>query len=194
MGRKYGSIHIRLENLNGSVDAVISGYVNALNVSIPINVGKFAEQLGLDISRQQLPFLNKIVRTGMLTPTKQTVIKHQGFVSIYDERMTFENVQTVAQSLSTTLCCQVFFSSVYDDDVFFFGLCENGETVSLHLSGNCEVYGMTNENHNIEKMVKYISREETDTSRLQNLSASDFEAALIEVLGFQLDIKPRKIE
>ena len=190
MGRKYGSIHIRLENPNESVDAVISGYVSALDAGFPADVEKAAGQLGLNLSHQQVPFLNQTVRAGILSHTKQTVIKHHGFVSIYDESMTFENIQMVAQRLSTILKCRVFFSSVYDDDVFFFGLCENGETVSMHLSGDCEAYGMTNDNYNIEELEKYVSGEEKEPSRLQNLSGLDFEAALIEVLGFQLDIKP----
>lgn len=186
MGRKYGSLHVRLEN---GMDAVKQGYTSTVDAVFPANVAQAAERLGLNLSQEQLPILNRLVQSGLSSRAKPTVVEHLGFVSVFDERMTFENIQPIAQKLSAILGLRVFFSSVYDDDVFFFGLCENGETVSRHVSGDCETYGMTRENYDVEAMEEYISENEEDTPRLQNLSGQDMEAALIKALGFRLDRK-----
>ena len=186
MGRKYGSLHIRLKN---GADAVMQGYTDAMGAVFPANLAQAAERLGLNLPKEQLPILNQLIQAGLSSRAKPKVVEHLGFVSVYDERMTFENVQTIARKLSASLSLRVFFSSVYDDDVFFFGLCENGETISRHISGDCEAYGMARENHNIEALEEYISKDKENTLELQNLSGQDLEAALIKALGFQLDGK-----
>lgn len=186
MGKKYGSLHVRLKN---GTDAVMQGYIGAVDAVFPTNVVQVAEQLGLNLSQEQLPILNRLIQAGLSSRGKPTVVEHLGFVSVYDERMTFENVQPIARKLSAILSLRVFFSSVYDDDVFFFGLCENGETISRHVSGDCEAYGMMRENYNIEILGEYILKNEENTTRLQNLSGKDLEAALIKTLGFRLDRK-----
>ena len=166
------------------------GYADALNDGAPVDAGKAAERLGLNVSSQQADFLNQIIRAGIGSHTEQTVIKHNGFVSVYDERMTFENIQTVVERVSALLNRRALFSSVFDDDVFFFGLCEHGNTISMHVSGDCEAYGMTNADYKLEEMEKYVSGNAIESLRLQSLSGSDFEMALIKALGFQLEYKP----
>ena len=166
----------------------MQGYIGAMSAIFPTNVAQAAERLGLNLSQEQLPILKQLIQAGLSSQAKPKVVEHRGFVSVYDERMTFENIQAIARKLSAILSLCVFFSSVYDDDVFFFGLCENGETISRHVSGDCEAYGMTSENYNIEALEEYIKSEE-NTPRLQNLSGQDLEAALIKALGFQLDRK-----
>lgn len=186
MSRKYGSLHVRLEN---GVAAVKQGYIGAMEAVFPVNVAQAAERLGLSLSQEQLPILNRLIQAGLSFRAQPKVVEHLGFVSVYDEKMTFENIQPIAQKLSAILKLSVFFSSVYDDDVFFFGLCENGETVSRHISGDCEAYGMTRENYNIEILGEYISKNEESAPRVQSLSGRDLETALIKALGFQFEGK-----
>lgn len=120
---------------------------------------------------------------------KQTVVEHNGFVSVYDKRVTFENIQSIAQKLSNDLNLPACLTSVYDDDVFLFGLCENGETISVHASGNCEAYGIKCENYNIEGLERYLSHSKKISTNLNNLSGSEFESALADAFGFRLDHK-----
>lgn len=112
-----------------------------MDTIFPTDIKEAAGRLGLRICPEQLSAVNAFVKMGLsYSRKKQKTLEHNGFVSVYDERMTFENVQAIAQKLSAILKARVFFSSVYDDDVFLFGLCEDGETISLHISGNCEAY------------------------------------------------------
>ncbi|MBE5775142.1 MAG: hypothetical protein E7337_14650 [Clostridiales bacterium] len=189
MGRKYGSLHIRLENTNLSVDVVKNSYRSVMDAVFSSDVKTVAERLGLNIIEQQLPILNSLVNAGLSCSSKQTMVEHDGFVSVSDERITFENIHNIAQKLSAIITLPVFFSSVYDDDIFIFGLCENRETISLHISGTCEAYGMTHVLHNIGVLEKYVSINENSAMKLQELCGADAERALIKAIGFQLDIK-----
>lgn len=191
MGRKYGSLHIRMEDACGNTGALISGCIDAMDSVFHMDVEKAAALLGLKLSQQQIPLLKQLTRAGINARTKQNVVERNGFVSIYDQRVTFENIQAVAQKLSGLLKLPVFYSSVYDDDVFIFGLCENGKTVSVHISGDCEAYELTRESDNIEGLERYLSNGEGNMPELENLSGADFESALNRALGFRLDSNDR---
>ncbi len=189
MGRKYASLHIRLEDLDNDIDAAKKSYASVMDTIFPTDIKEAAGRLGLRISPEQLSAVNAFVKMGLsYSRKKQKTLEHNGFVSVYDERMTFENVQAIAQKLSAILKARVFFSSVYDDDVFLFGLCEDGETISLHISGNCEAYGMEQATHDIGDLERYVSNGEKKVP-LQALCGPGLENALIESFGFQLNIK-----
>lgn len=191
MGRKYGSLHIRTEGIGENIDALVNSCLDAVCTVYPSNIEQVAVLLGLKLSQQQIPLLNQFIRSGSYARATHAVAEHNGFVSIYDQRVTFENIQEIAQRLNTLLNLPVFFSSVYDDDVFIFGLCENGKVVSTHVSGNCESYDLTNKNYNIEKLERYLSDGENNIPELGELSGSDMESALSNILGFRLDSDDR---
>ncbi|MDO4386708.1 MAG: hypothetical protein Q4E18_11990 [Clostridia bacterium] len=191
MGRKYGSLHIRTENVTENTDALISSCIDAMDSVFHMDVEKAAALLGLNLPQQQIPLLRQLTRVGISARTKQNVVKRNGFVSLYDQRVTFENIQAVARKLSDLLKLPILYSSVYDDDVFIFGLCENGKTVSVHISGDCEAYGLTPESDNIEGLERYLSNDEGNLPELKNLSGADFESALSKALGFRLDSNDR---
>lgn len=191
MGRKYGSLHIRTENVMENTDALISSCIGAMDSAFHVDVEKAAALLGLNLPQQQIPLLKQLTRAGISARTKQNVVKRNGFVSLYDQRVTFENIQAVARKLSDLLKLPILYSSVYDDDVFIFGLCENGKTVSVHISGDCEAYGLTPESDNIEGLERYLSNGEGNLPELKNLSGADFESALSNALGFRLDSNDR---
>ena len=191
MGRKYGSLHIRAEGISKNIDELISNCINAMSAVFPTNVEQVAALLGLNLSQQQIPLLNQLTRSASYGHAKQTVVEHNGFVSIYDQRVTFENIQPIAKKVNTLLNLPVFFSSVYDDDVFIFGLCENDTIVSVNVSGDCEAYGLTHENYNIEGLERYLSNGENKMSELEKLSGADLESTLSSILGFRLDSDDR---
>ena len=191
MGRKYGSLHIRAEGISENIDTLVSSCINAMGAVFPTNVEQVAALLGLNLSQQQIPLLNQLTRSASYGHAKQTVVEHNGFVSIYDQRVTFENIQTIAQRVNTLLNLPVFFASVYDDDVFIFGLCENGKAVSTHISGDCEAYELTHENYNIEGLERYLSNGGNNMPELEKLSGADLESVLNNILGFRLDSDDR---
>ena len=186
MGRKYGALHIRAGNNSEKTDAIIESCINAMNSLFNIDMEKAAGLLDLNLALQQIPLLNQLIGAGGYAQTEQKVVRHNGFVSIYDRRMTFENIQTIALKLSDLLNLPVFFSSVFDDDVFVFGLCENGKDVSTSISGSCEVYGLKQENDNIDGIERYLSNAEDKSPELKNLSGAELENALSKMLGFRL--------
>lgn len=187
MGKKYGSLHVRLVKTSEEINAVISGCINAIDAIPCVDVGQVAMQLGLNLCQQQIPILNHLVQAGISSGAKQTIAEHNGFVSVYDSRVTFENIQSIAQKLSNALNLPVCFTSVYDDDAFLFGLCENGATTSVHASGNCEAYGMMREHYNIEGLERYLANGKKISTELTNLSGTNFESALVDAFGFRLD-------
>ncbi len=189
MGRKYGSLHIRVASSNKETITIINDCITAMDAGFCSDVEKVASLLGLDLDKQQIPLLNQIVRAGMSFRAKQTTVEHSGFLSVYDQRVTFENVREIAQRVSAVLNLPVLFASVYDGDVFVFGLCEEGKIVASHISGDCEVYGMERKNDNIEGLEQYLANGAKNIPELKNLSGKDFESALSETLGFRLDAK-----
>ncbi|MDD7413930.1 MAG: hypothetical protein PUK86_12080 [bacterium] len=189
MGRKYGSLHIRLESQGEDIDEVVSRCIIAMEAAFRVDVEKAAAQLGLNLNPQQLPLLSQLVNAGQSSRAKPKVVEHHGFVSIYDQRVTFENIQAIAQKLSGVLNLSVFFASVYDDDVFFFGLCEKGETVSEQIGGDCEAYGLRPESCHIEALESFLSNGEKTSPELNGLSGPELEAVLTEALGFRLNLE-----
>lgn len=189
MGRKYGSLHIRLENPDYCINAIVDALNSVMDTVIPTSMEIAAERLGLNLDQHQLSALNSLIKTKLACYKKQSIVKHGVFVSMSDERITFENIRTIALKLSVVLNIPVFFSSVFDDDVFLFGLCQNNEIVALHMSGECEAYGMTCVSHNIENLAKYALGSKGSDLGLQNLSRLDMENALIKIFGFQFNIE-----
>ena len=80
MSRKYGSLHVRLEN---GVAAVKQGYIGAMEAVFPVNVAQAAERLGLSLSQEQLPILNRLIQAGLSFRAQPKVAEHLGFVSVY---------------------------------------------------------------------------------------------------------------
>ena len=81
------------------------------------------------------------------------------------------------------------FASVYDDDVFFFGLCEKSGTVSKQIGGDCEAYGLRPESCHIEALESFLSNGEKTSPKLNGLSGPELEAVLTEALGFRLNLE-----
>lgn len=188
-GKKYGSLHIRTERSNEDIAAATDNCINAVAAIFGTDVERVAARLGLNLCQQQLPILNQLVHAAVPPVSKPTAVAHNGFVSVYDKRVTFENVRQIAQKLSADLNHPVVFASVYDDDVFLFGLCETGKTVSTYVGGNCEAYGLMRENYNIEELERCLSHDKKSSPKLSNLTEVEFESALTDAFGFRLDQK-----
>jgi hypothetical protein len=107
-------------------------------------------------------------------------------MSIFDQDLSFETVEDKALELSRELNEKVFFSSVFDDDVFFFGLCQKGRSIATHTSGQCEAYGIENASINVDLMEAWLSNGADIELSLNGKEGMEFEAALQKQLGFPL--------
>lgn len=145
--------------------------------------------MGLEIPPEQVPIVNAFIQQGLASRAKVRVIEHKGFVSIYDKWITFENIEALAKRLSSAIHGQVLFSSVFDDNLFLFGLCSDGETVAYHASGDCEIHGMECANYCLDCLIAYSSSNGTVTPEMQEQSGIELEKTLVESLGFALDSK-----
>ena len=186
MGKKFGSVHIRMKDSRVSINTVSDCYRDIIKGNKIPDVTKIANKLGLTLDKKQLPLLESLIKLGTSEDTYKIVQHSSEFVSIYDERMSFENVQSIAEKLSLTTGCPILFSSVYDDDIYLFGLSTEGVTIARHISGQCDAYGICQTNENIEEFEKYLPQIPNNEQHLSDLQGIAFEKALEKCLGFTL--------
>lgn len=184
MGRKYASLHIRFANVDK--ESFFQTYKRLTKPMFPMDVAYAAQKLGVSLDEKEMPLLDVIMGKYETTDSNIQLKEHNGFISIYDKQLSFESIEDVALRLSIELSAEVLFASVYDDDVFFFGLYQNGLSVAEHVSGQCEAYGMEKAQKNIEFMEKYLRRDTDIKLVLQNKEGVDFETVLQKYLGFSL--------
>ena len=183
MGRKYASLHVRSADVDK--ERLLQTYKRLTKPMSPMDVVHVAQNLGLSLGEKEVPLLDGILEKFETTSSIQ-VKEHRGYISIYDKQLSFESVADAALGLSAELRAEVLFASVYDDDVFFFGLYQNGLCVAEHVSGQCEVYGMENAQENIALMEKYLGIDPDTEFTLLNKEEVEFETVLQKCLGFSL--------
>ena len=175
MGRKYASLHVRSADVDK--ERLLQTYKRLTKPMSTMDVAHVAQKLGLSLGEKEVPLLDVILEKFEATSSIQ-VKEHRGYISIYDQQLSFESVADAALGLSAELRAEVLFASVYDDDVFFFGLYQNGLCVAEHVSGPCEVYGMENAQENIALMEKYLGIDLDTEFTLLNKEEVEFETAL----------------
>lgn len=188
MGKKYGSLHICVDGFDSDSESVVNKYCRAIEGIYSIDVKKVAERLGLDVRKGSFLFINTLINEKWTLRIRPKVVEHNGYMSVYDERLTFENIRKIAQDLSCRMLNPIFFSSVYDDDVYVFGLYEDKEMVFLNISGNCEEYGVDCINYNQENFERWLLRGEKSNEKLLEFEGEDLEDHIIRTLGFELDM------
>lgn len=183
MGRKYASLHVKAADVDR--ERLLQTYKGLTKPMAPMGVAHVAQRLGLPLDEREVPLLDAILEKFDTTGGIR-VKEHCGYISIYDQQLSFERVADAALGLSAALRAEVLFASVYDDDVFFFGLYQNGLCVAEHVSGQCEAYGMEKTNKNIALMEKYLGIDPDTEFTLLNQEGVEFETALQKCLGFSL--------
>ena len=139
MSNTYGSIHIKTEQSEQVVQMLLAAYKNQPdpyekyldeakrhNVWLSSNMKSFAREC---FERNCENFL---------------VIIADGWVSFYDEQMSFEEVTQKARSFAKKVQEPIIYMSSFDGDVYVFGLIEDGKTkTSGRAVVDPEVYAMT---------------------------------------------------
>ena len=119
------------------------------------------------------------------------VIKENGRgYSISDGRVGMDNIADVARILSRFFNNDpILYSCVHDDDIFCFGLFQNGEAISEHISGNLRPYGMEAKNEGCPGYCRIFSISASgDAAELQTRKGVDFEEYLKEHTGIDFEI------
>ena len=114
MGKKYASLQVRLEDIGA--EAVRAAYDGIMDAYYPTDVETVAGRLGLKIDPKQLPFANSLIKMGIAEMKKYKTVIRDGFVSIYDKRLTCETVDSVAKKLSSAINAEVLPGPAFDDD------------------------------------------------------------------------------
>jgi hypothetical protein len=151
MGRKYASIHIRTDKPEEVIEKLKGRYVTDHD-----NMKNLMNMACKFINGEQARYL--LERTHDLWTSEVLVIRYASFVSVYDDRLSFETVEKKARELSKDIDEPVAYTSVFDDDFFFFGVYRRGKIITGGRVGeNLRVYGIKPKAVNIDKFCKAIN-------------------------------------
>jgi len=136
MSNTYGCIHIKTEQSEQIVQAIIAECRNRPN--------EYEEML--ETHRRIMPHRcdDWLVRYAQLAQAQFLIIVTDGWVSFYDEQMSFEEVTKKARTFAKKTQEPIVYMSSFDGDVYVFGLIEDGKTkTSGRAVVDPEVYAMT---------------------------------------------------
>ena len=137
MGRKYASIHIRTDKPEEVIERLKGRYVTDHD-----NMKNLMNMACKFINGEQARYL--LERTHDLWTSEVLVIRYASFVSVYDDRLSFETVEKKARELLKDIDEPVAYTSVFDDDIFFFGVYRRGKIITGGRVGeNLRVYGIS---------------------------------------------------
>lgn len=86
--------------------------------------------------------------------------KRKNICSIYDDNLSFESIQDVGIRMSKIVPeYPVLYTTVFDDDIYRFGICSGGVFISEHLSGDCAEWGLQPSSLSPESVREYIGIE-----------------------------------
>lgn len=136
MGRKYASLHI-LTDRKYDLDALRETYRGT--ASPLMNVDDMEEVFSDSLEGPKRSLVEMLFA---MCADFVTVKRNPRGYSIFDENLGAESIGDVALRLSKVIPERVLYASVFDDDVFVFGLCRAGNALARHASGEVEAYGI----------------------------------------------------
>lgn len=139
MGQKYASVHLYAQNNEQLIDSIINYYGKSLDNQRMMNV--FDQVFKMDSDKKDLMI-------GMLDllSCDKLIIKFEHFISIYDESQSFESIEEFCQTFSQEIDGTILFTSNFDEDIFKFGIAENGTILTKRLTGaGLAAYGLEEE-------------------------------------------------
>lgn len=117
------------------------------------------------------------------------VLERQGFFSFYDDRLSFENVESMALRLSARIAAPLLFAAVYDGDVYIFGVCERGALLGKSIDGDgCASYGLQAQDMDAQAWAAFFS--DREAASLAALRGEALEKRLEALLGFAFEQNP----
>ena len=188
MGRKYASIFVRADAMNG--EALRSAWESAtpmkpLAMPDPVSI---MEKLGLgsDVDEKQAGVLRAIVSKFQEVAARGASVAERGKAFVLDDtRLGFETVENAALALSAQIAPPVLFVAVYDDDVYIFGVCKAGALLGKQVDGDSlSAYDLQRQSISGEALAAFLADEAAAACVGKHGQA--MEAALNAALGHAL--------
>jgi hypothetical protein len=147
------SIYDRLNKVNPNVAEKLEKAMKELSTIQPDNPR--TEKLGgynVDNVKSALEYLHS-------TRTEYYIAKNNKWITIHSEEFGFENIDDIALKISKNTPQFIMANANFDDDVFILSLLKNGGTITRHISGDAELYGMEKTVGNIKAISDTLNLE-----------------------------------
>ena len=183
MSNTYGSIHIQTRQSESVVQMILGTYEeqpNSYDVAITV-----CQQRNLYVNPEFLALMKRLYQ---LEQENFIVTVSNGWVSLYDEQMSLEEVTKKARSFAKKTQEPIIYISCFDGDVFVFGLIENGKTkTSGRACAAPDVYDMTEKQAKMAEFYRVTGasmpekrmKMPSDVTELENLLSSIMPVPLI---------------
>ena len=182
MGNTYGSIHIKTNQEEQIVRMILDVYVGKPN--------EYEELLSLT---QRLNIVCEgwtsfLKRSAKASRSEFFIAVTDGWVSFYDCNMSYEDAPKSARALAKKTKEPIVYMSCFDDDIFVFGLIEEGKTkTSGRACAAPDVYDMTEKQAKMVELYRIAGvsmpdkrmKMPSDVTELENLLASIMPVPLI---------------
>lgn len=125
MGQKFASIHIQTSD-TASVEAVI-GQVYARDPDELENEIQLLKAMYPSITPEEIEHARELLADDEI---RMFCVKTSQYLSIYDENLSFESVEEQVEEISKRIQAPVVYTSNFDDDLFLFGVMQNGRVIT----------------------------------------------------------------
>ena len=180
MSNTYGSININTHNCEQVTQTIINEYMNIPNEH---------EEMLTALHRLNLHRCDDwLVRYAQIDQDQFLVVVTDGWVSLYNDQMSLEDVTKKARFFAKKTQEPVVYMSCFDGDVYVFGLIEDGKTkTSGRAVVDPDVYAMTEKQAKMAEFYRIAGvpmpdkrmKMPSDVSELEELLASIMPVPLI---------------
>lgn len=180
MGKKYASIHILTDKPENEIFKLGDLYKNSNSM---IENMQRASKVFKNTEAQQL--LNRFFTCW---ENEIIIVRHQKFVSIYDESLSFESIEEKAKIISKNVDQPVLYTSNFDDDVFIFGIFQIGKKITQgNIGDGLCIYGLTPKKIDFDKFFRVLEINKNCSQLTGNIDLVEKE--MQELLQISLNIK-----
>jgi len=181
MGKKYGSIHIKTTNGHETATKILDQYDN-----IPNEYILSAERL----EQSHYAVMHDLARTcrryAAILGHDLFIVITTNWVSVYNRDMSFQAITSKARSFAKKMSEPIVYTSNFDDDVFVFGVIENGKTVtSGRICTDSEYFDLTTRAANMTALRRVLGGDNIIPRRMPT-DVSEMEDILSKAMGIPL--------
>ena len=181
MGNKYGSIHIKTTDGYETATKILAQYDNTPNEYI-----LSAERLEQSHYEVMHDLAKTFRRYAAILGQDLFVVITTNWVSVYNRDLSFQSIASKARSFAKKLAEPIVYISNFDDDVFVFGVIENGKTVtSGRICTDSEYFDLTNKTANMTALRRVLGGDDIIPRRMPT-DISEMEDILSKVMGVPL--------
>ena len=128
MGQKFASIHIQTHDTESVENAIFQSYArNPEKVEHKIRLLKAVFP---DFTPEEIEHTRKLYALHDHAGEMMFCVKSAQYLSIYDGNLSFESVEEQVEEISKRIQAPVVYTSNFDDDLFLFGVMQNGRVIT----------------------------------------------------------------